>query len=249
MAKKEPVREVGRVCGYQPKILSPSLAIHPDRLRPASLNRLENSSLISPCQLPLGIVINAGTALETYKTVISLTPGVRDQLASIHPLVAVTVNLFKEKRYVAMATKLALVAKVIGMTLAFLDIGANIGWFTFNMAAAGPLANNHVRQSFTNAYYPVGLGQTESTSYIVHHIGNVGDGFAACDKVPDFRGTDEYPIRGVMQTKILSNMLAPYTCTDLGCANPGEWTETQFGLRGTPPLLFIHPTPNTYSPS
>ncbi|KAI8815087.1 hypothetical protein BJ742DRAFT_3992 [Cladochytrium replicatum] len=48
-------------------------------------------------------VINVGTkALEMYKTaahvlkpVISLTPDVLDQLASIHPLVAVTVNVFK----------------------------------------------------------------------------------------------------------------------------------------------------------
>ncbi|KAI8815486.1 S-adenosyl-L-methionine-dependent methyltransferase [Cladochytrium replicatum] len=156
--------------------------------------------------------------------------------------------------------------QVIGMTPAFLDIGANIGWFTFNMAAAGypviafePMSQNEVLLRTTMcanpslmsrvAYYPVGLGQTESTCYIVSHIDNVGDGFTACDKGPDFKGTDEYPIRGEMQTKLLSNMLSPYTCTDPGCANPGEWTETQFGLRGTPPIGVLKIDVEGFEPS
>ncbi|KAI8814350.1 S-adenosyl-L-methionine-dependent methyltransferase [Cladochytrium replicatum] len=153
----------------------------------------------------------------------------------------------------AIRDKLALVAQVTGQKNAFLDIGANVGWFTFNMAAAGypvlafePMSQNEVLLRTTMcgnpelmsriAYYPLGLGKKESMCYIVSHIENVGDGFTVCDVGPDYKPKDDYPIRGEFNTKLLSKVLAPYTKCEPGSSVSAKWSTSQYGLHGTPPI-------------
>ncbi|KAI8812487.1 S-adenosyl-L-methionine-dependent methyltransferase [Cladochytrium replicatum] len=151
----------------------------------------------------------------------------------------------------AVKDKLLKVAMVTGETPGFMDIGANIGWFTFNMAAAGypvlafePMSQNEILLRTTMchnptlmsriAYFPIGLGKKESHCYMISGDGNVGDGHTVCDQGFDYKPPKDYVIRGELSTKMLSKVLSAYSCSTPGEKLSNQWSATPFGLQGTP---------------
>ncbi|KAI8809744.1 hypothetical protein BJ742DRAFT_852526 [Cladochytrium replicatum] len=162
--------------------------------------------------------------------------------------------------------KLQNVALITGETPGFMDIGSNIGWFTFNMAAAGypvlsfePMSQNEILQRTTLcgnptimsrvAYFPIGLGRKESHCYIISGHGNVGDGHTVCDQGMDYRPPENYVVRGELSTFLLSKVLSAYSCTSPDEKISSEWRETPYGLHGTPRIGVLKIDVEGYEPN
>jgi len=113
--------------------------------------------------------------------------------------------------------------------LTFIDIGSNVGWFTFNMAALGvnvlafepmqeniDLINKSLRDpvniqngiSERIKLFPYGLGSKEETCYIISGINNFGDGTTFCvDDEKDLAKKTGYIIRGRVSVRRLDDLV------------------------------------------
>ena len=113
--------------------------------------------------------------------------------------------------------------------LTFIDIGANVGWFTFNMAALGvnvlafePMKENVqlIRDSLALSdnvasgvsdritLYPFGLGAKDAICYIYSGDNNVGDGHVKCvENESDVKHQDDYTIRGRIPVHRLDDVI------------------------------------------
>ncbi|KAI8465888.1 MAG: S-adenosyl-L-methionine-dependent methyltransferase [Monoraphidium minutum] len=110
------------------------------------------------------------------------------------------------------------------------DVGANIGWFTMNAAAAGAdvvafeaMSENALLVRTTLCENPklmehvslfaTGLGTKRSTCHMISGDGNVGDGFSICDRDPQedikrhAKGGEVYLLRGQMTTMRMDSLL------------------------------------------
>jgi FkbM family methyltransferase len=113
--------------------------------------------------------------------------------------------------------------------LTFVDIGANIGWFTIRMAAAGvnviafePMEQNlHLirttlchpeSSSFSDrvVVFPTGLSDTTQTCILFSGKDNVGDGVTTCvGDLSTFVPWKGYDIRGYIPVDRIDNILSP----------------------------------------
>lgn len=113
--------------------------------------------------------------------------------------------------------------------LTFLDIGANVGWFTFNLAALGvnviafePMQENIdlIKSSLQQqenidsgvsgriTLYEHGLGAKDDTCFLYSDNGNVGDGHVKCvEKESDLNMEDNYAVRGRVIVKRLDDVI------------------------------------------
>jgi len=113
--------------------------------------------------------------------------------------------------------------------LTFIDIGANVGWYTLNMAALGvkvlafePMQDNinllkrslaltHNIQSGVSGrvtIYEHGLGVKDEMCFLYSDNGNVGDGHVQCaEKETDVIMEANYALRGRVPLKRLDNVL------------------------------------------
>jgi FkbM family methyltransferase len=113
--------------------------------------------------------------------------------------------------------------------LTFIDIGANIGWYTFNMAALGvnviafePMEDNLVllKHSLSLAgnvengisqritLYEHGLGAADDMCFLYSDNGNVGDGHVKCvTKESDLNMEENYSVRGRVPIKRLDDII------------------------------------------
>ncbi|WIA32034.1 hypothetical protein OEZ86_002886 [Tetradesmus obliquus] len=105
------------------------------------------------------------------------------------------------------------------------DVGANIGWFTLNAAAARArvvafeaMSSNIalLRRSLCAnpwlqdriALFGTGLGPKSSNCLMISGNDNQGDGFTKCDEGKDYKAPDGYAVRGEMTTRRLDTLLA-----------------------------------------
>jgi FkbM family methyltransferase len=113
--------------------------------------------------------------------------------------------------------------------LTFVDIGANVGWFTYQMAAVGvnviafePMEQNlHLirktlckpeNSDFSDrvVVYPMGLSDKTETCILFSGTINVGDGITSCvDNLSTFVPQEGYDIRGYIPTDRIDNILSP----------------------------------------
>jgi FkbM family methyltransferase len=113
--------------------------------------------------------------------------------------------------------------------LTFVDIGANVGWFTILMAAWGvnviafePMEQNlHlIRKTLCNpensrfsdrvVVYPTGLSDKTQTCILFSDKNNVGDGISTCvDDLSTFVPWEGYEIRGYIPADRLDNIVSP----------------------------------------
>jgi FkbM family methyltransferase len=113
--------------------------------------------------------------------------------------------------------------------LTFIDIGANIGWFSLNMAALGvqviafepmqqniDLFNQSLQKTDNIAsgvsgrikLYPHGLGTKDQMCIIYSHDINVGDGHVKCvENEENLKKPDDYSIRGRIPVHRLDDVL------------------------------------------
>jgi len=113
--------------------------------------------------------------------------------------------------------------------LTFVDIGANIGWFSLNMAALGvnvlafePMEENikmirnslHITKNVKSGVsgritlYEHGLGTKEETCFLYSDNFNFGDGHVKCvDNEADLEMEDNYSIRGRVPLKRLDDVI------------------------------------------
>lgn len=113
--------------------------------------------------------------------------------------------------------------------LTFIDIGANIGWHTFNMAALGvkviafePMEDNLVLLKHSLSLvgnvesgisqritlYEHGLGTKDDMCFLYSDNGNVGDGHVKCvDHENDLNMEENYSVRGRVPIKRLDDVI------------------------------------------
>jgi FkbM family methyltransferase len=113
--------------------------------------------------------------------------------------------------------------------LTFIDIGANIGWYTLNMAALGvnviafePMEDNLVLLKHTLSLagnvesgisqritlYEHGLGARDDMCFLYSDNGNVGDGHVKCvDQESDLNMEENYSVRGRVPIKRLDDII------------------------------------------
>jgi FkbM family methyltransferase len=111
--------------------------------------------------------------------------------------------------------------------LTFVDIGANIGWYSLSMAALGvnvvafePMKENltllkHTLSLASNrliasriTLYEHGLGKSNDKCFIYSDMGNIGDGHVQCKpKESDIVMEDNYKIRGKVDIKRLDDVV------------------------------------------
>jgi len=113
--------------------------------------------------------------------------------------------------------------------LTFIDIGANIGWLSFNMAALGvnvlafePMQENielfkqtlHLEENVKSGVsdritlYEYGLGAQEATCFVYSDDKNVGDGHIQCvEQESDVKLKANYSVRGRVPLKRLDDVV------------------------------------------
>jgi len=111
--------------------------------------------------------------------------------------------------------------------LTFVDIGANIGWYSLSMAALGvnvvafePMKENltllkHTLSLASNrliasriTLYEHGLGKSNDRCFIYSDMGNIGDGHVQCKpKESDIVMEDNYKMRGKVDIKRLDDVV------------------------------------------
>ncbi len=113
--------------------------------------------------------------------------------------------------------------------LTFVDIGANIGWYTLNIAALGvnviafePMEENlqilkhslNLPSNIKNGIrdrvtlYEHGLGEKDESCFIFSDNGNVGDGHVQCvPNVIDLKMKENYFVRGMVTIKRLDDAI------------------------------------------
>jgi FkbM family methyltransferase len=130
--------------------------------------------------------------------------------------------------YIAFFTKYAQDHNLPLSDLTFVDIGANVGWYTMMMAAMGvnviafePMEQNlHlIRKTLCNpensyfsdrvVVYPTGLSETTQTCVLFSGKDNVGDGVTSCvDDMSTFVPWEGYDIRGYIPVDRIDNILS-----------------------------------------
>eukprot|EP00980_Cylindrotheca_fusiformis_P006344 scaffold1356_cov123-Cylindrotheca_fusiformis.AAC.25 len=113
--------------------------------------------------------------------------------------------------------------------LTFIDIGANVGWFAFNMAALGvkviafePMQRNidlinkslkkpdNIESGISGRIelHPYGLGAKDAMCMVYSHKTNVGDGHVQCvEKEEGFNTPENYSVRGKIPVHRLDDVL------------------------------------------
>jgi FkbM family methyltransferase len=113
--------------------------------------------------------------------------------------------------------------------LTFIDIGANIGWYTLSMAALGvkvlafePMEDNlkilkhslslssNVKSGLSDrvTLYEHGLGAKDETCFLYSDNGNFGDGHVRCvEKESDLNMQENYSVRGRVPVKRLDDVV------------------------------------------
>jgi FkbM family methyltransferase len=135
------------------------------------------------------------------------------------------------KEYITIFEKYAKDHNLLLSDLTFVDIGANVGWFTIGMAAVGvnviafePMEQNlHlIRKTLCNpenssfsdrvVVFPTGLSDTTQTCILFSDKNNVGDGMTTCvGDLSTFVPQEGYDIRGYIPVDRIDNIVSPAT--------------------------------------
>ncbi|KAI8812491.1 S-adenosyl-L-methionine-dependent methyltransferase [Cladochytrium replicatum] len=157
---------------------------------------------------------------------------------------------WKEDAALSMRRKLDILGKARGRPSAFMDVGANVGWFTFYMGNWGvstysfePVPNNEVLMRTTMCknsrsmkrvmFFPTAVWNKTCVGPIISEDQNVGDGIFKCDAPSTYVAQGRYYIRGYVRAHTLDDLMHAYSATPLDSDDTLKYNTTEHGLIGS----------------